>query len=442
MRAAAAENALAILWLVLRADLSRALEHHRRGVRFAEEAGDPVRLALNVAHMAHLESLTGRITPGLLERGVRLEEELGILVDYGPSFVLGLRMMYRDRLDEARERLLHVGEVAAEQGDEPRRAYVLFHLGELECRAGNYVTALARAAEAADLGEQLALASTHAGALYVGALASAYIGRIEEARTLAEEGLERSRRRGVFMIQNASVLGFVELSVGDAATAAERLRPLPPLLEQMGYGEPSVNRVLPNAIDALVQVGELEEAVPWIARLEEQGRRLDSAYGLSTGARCRGLMLGAEGDLDEAERVFEQALAQHDRMPGQFERGRTLLGLGALRRRAKQKRAAREALLEAAGIFEQLGAPLWAEKAHTEIARIGGRKPADGELSPTEGRVAALVASGRSNKEAAAELFVTVKAVEANLSRVYSKLGVHSRTQLARRMSASPTRKL
>ena len=135
-RAAAAENALAILWLVLRADLLRALQHHTRGVRFAEQADDPVRLALNLAHMAHLESLTGRITPGLLERGVRLEEELGILPDYGPLFVLGLRLMYRDRLDEARERLLRVGEVATEQGDEPRRAYVLFHLGELDVGPG------------------------------------------------------------------------------------------------------------------------------------------------------------------------------------------------------------------------------------------------------------------------------------------------------------------
>ena len=441
-RAAAAENALAILWLVLRADLLRALEHHRRGVRFAEQAGDPVRLALNLAHMAHLESLTGRITPGLLERGVTLEQELGVLPDYGPSFVLGLRLMYQDRLDEARERLLHVCDVAAEQGDEPRRAYLVFHLGELECRAGNYAAAFERAAEAIDLGEQLALDSTHSGALYVGALAAAHMGRVDEARRLAEAGLERSGRRGVFMIQNASVLGFVELSVGDAAAAGERLRPLPPLLEEMGYGEPSVNRVLPNAIDALVQLGELDEARPLIARLEEQGRRLGTPYGLATGARCRGLLLAAEGDLGAAELAFERALQHHQAMPGPFERGRTLLGLGSLRRRGKQKRAAREALLEAAGIFERLGAPLWAAKARTELTRIGGRRPANGELTPMEGRVAGLVAAGRSNKEVAAELFVTVKTVEANLSRVYAKLGVHSRTQLARQMSMSPAPKL
>ena len=111
------------------------------------------------------------------------------------------------------------------------------------------------------------------------------MGRIEEARRLAEEGLERSGRRGVFMIQNASVLGFVELSVGDSVAAGERLRPLPPLLEQMGYGGPSVNRVLPNAIDALVQLGELDEARLLIARLEEQGRRLRSPYGLASVSR-------------------------------------------------------------------------------------------------------------------------------------------------------------
>ena len=124
-----------------------------------------------------------------------------------------------------------------------------------------------------------------------------------------------------------------------------------------------------------------------------------------------------------------------------FEEARTLLVLGATRRRARMKRPAREALEQALAIFDELGARLWAEKARAELARIGGRRaPATGELTPTEQRIAALAAEGRSNKEIATALFVTPKTVGTQLSRIYRKVGVHSRTELARRMSGHPRR--
>jgi DNA-binding CsgD family transcriptional regulator len=118
-----------------------------------------------------------------------------------------------------------------------------------------------------------------------------------------------------------------------------------------------------------------------------------------------------------------------------FERARTLLVLGEVRRRGKRKRAAREAMDEALATFEALGAELWAQRARDAMQRIGGRTAAGG-LTATEGRVAELVAAGRSNKEVAAELFVSVRAVEANLTRIYAKLGLGSRTELVRRLSA------
>lgn len=114
--------------------------------------------------------------------------------------------------------------------------------------------------------------------------------------------------------------------------------------------------------------------------------------------------------------------------------GRTLLVQGTLERRAKRRAQARKTLCEALELFDSLGAPLWAEKAAAELARIPGRGPASSELSETERRVAELVAQGLSNKEVAATLFVTVRTVEANLSKVYAKLGVRSRTQLAQRL--------
>ena len=129
------------------------------------------------------------------------------------------------------------------------------------------------------------------------------------------------------------------------------------------------------------------------------------------------------------------ALRQYDQIdPQPIERGRTLLVLGAVQRRRKQRRAAREALLQAAAIFAATEAALWTARAAAELARVSGRAPRQGELTTTERRVAELVCGGMSNRETAAELFVTVRAVESTLTKVYAKLGVRSRTQLASRL--------
>ena len=146
-------------------------------------------------------------------------------------------------------------------------------------------------------------------------------------------------------------------------------------------------------------------------------------------------MAAATGELEAAAAAFQHALIQHDRVPMPFERARTLLSLGSAQRRAKQKRAARESLQEALTTFEQLGAALWAERARKELGRIGGRAPSFGALTPTEQRVAELVAEGRANREVAAALFVTERTVEGHLSKIYAKLGVRSRAELARRLT-------
>jgi len=97
----------------------------------------------------------------------------------------------------------------------------------------------------------------------------------------------------------------------------------------------------------------------------------------------------------------------------------------------RQKRAAREAVEKAVAIFEECGAAGWAEKARSELGRIGGRRREEG-LTSAEQRVAALVAEGRTNREVAAALFLGERTVETHLSHIYAKLGVRSRTELAR----------
>jgi DNA-binding NarL/FixJ family response regulator len=127
-------------------------------------------------------------------------------------------------------------------------------------------------------------------------------------------------------------------------------------------------------------------------------------------------------------------LDEHKSLAYPFDRARTLLALGGVQRRAKQKRASRVTLEQALATFEELGARLWAEKARAELNRISGRSPASEELTESERRVAELAAQGRTNKQIAAELYMGLSTVEAHLSHVYRKLGVR-RAELASRLA-------
>jgi DNA-binding CsgD family transcriptional regulator len=168
--------------------------------------------------------------------------------------------------------------------------------------------------------------------------------------------------------------------------------------------------------------------------LDEQGKALERAMALATAARCRGLISGARGDLAAAEDHLQRAFAEHARTQQPFELARSLLVAGTVRRRMRQKTGARELLNRALATFNDLGAPLWVDKAERELARIGGRAPAPSGLTPTEAQIAGLVAEGRTNREVAEALFISIHTVEANLKRVYRKLDVRSRTELARKL--------
>jgi DNA-binding CsgD family transcriptional regulator len=154
---------------------------------------------------------------------------------------------------------------------------------------------------------------------------------------------------------------------------------------------------------------------------------------LAHALRCRGLVAAARGDVDAATLLLERAVAAHGEVGDDFGRARAMLALGVARRRSRQKRPARQAIEEAVTGFEQLGADRWAEQARRELGRIGGRTQEQG-LTAAERRVAALVAAGRTNREVAAALFLGERTVASHLTHIYAKLGVRSRTELARRL--------
>jgi DNA-binding CsgD family transcriptional regulator len=121
-----------------------------------------------------------------------------------------------------------------------------------------------------------------------------------------------------------------------------------------------------------------------------------------------------------------------------FELARTLLALGTTQRRAQHKRVARATLEHSVAMFERLGARVWSEKARSELRRIGGRVASGDGLSETERRIVELVVAGRRNREVADELSLSPNTVAWNLSKIYRKLGVGSRTELAAHLAASP----
>jgi DNA-binding NarL/FixJ family response regulator len=144
------------------------------------------------------------------------------------------------------------------------------------------------------------------------------------------------------------------------------------------------------------------------------------------------MWLAATGDIAGATDMAEQAMAEHARLPMPFERARTQLLLGQLQRRQRQKDAATTTFREALQAFDAMGTPLWADRVRAELARVKVAPSRDLELTPSERRVAELAASGMTNRDVAAALFISPKTVEANLARIYRKLGIKTRAELGR----------
>jgi DNA-binding NarL/FixJ family response regulator len=195
---------------------------------------------------------------------------------------------------------------------------------------------------------------------------------------------------------------------------------------------------VPDAIEVLVGLGHVSQARDLLQWIEGIGAATGRPWTLATAHRCRALVEAADGNLDAALDSAVSALEHHERLPLPFERGRTLVVKGTLQRRRRQKRAARETLESALDIFDRLGAPLWARKARREIDRIGVRSEAQRGLTPVEERIARLAAAGHTNREIASTLFISIKTVEDNLSRIYRKHGIRSRAQLGALIARVP----
>ncbi|PRY50067.1 regulatory LuxR family protein [Geodermatophilus tzadiensis] len=298
---------------------------------------------------------------------------------------------------------------------------------------GDHAGAFADAGESVELAGQLGYVADAAPALELLAWEYAARGRHDEAAAHLDRARDLVVRAGTAGVAAhlALTAAFCALCRGDPAGAARLLEERLAADGGVGaLGEPL--GVAPLLVEAWVGLGRQAEAA---ALAEEYARVAGSAPATAALAhRCRAL---ACPDDRAATVLFEHALAAHPRAPDRFEEPHTRLLFGERLRRSGQRTRAREELAAAADAFAAVDLAHWARRAEDELAATGRtarpRRPLPEEpLTPQETRIAVLAARGASNREIAAELFLSPKTVEHHLGSVYRKRGLRSRVQLAR----------
>jgi DNA-binding CsgD family transcriptional regulator len=373
-----------------------------------------------------------------LRRALELEDpEIFTPLVFRPSVQRALLLEWTCRLNEAHRILDAVRRQCVAKGEEGELIFIAQHVVLNHIWRGDFVEAGLVADDAMERARQLGGDTPLFLAYSLRTKLAVYAGREADARAAAAEALEIGSRTGAIRLTDRVIgaLGFLDVSLGRYGDAVATLQPLVAKFDPAATAtELPYATFLPDAVEALIQVDRVDEVEPLIEALERHGERHDRAWALAVGARCRSMLLAARGDLDAASVAAEIAMAQHDRLPMPIERGRTLLLLGQLQRRQRKKELASASLQGALDIFERLHVPLWADRTRAELARANVGPRQSGQLTPSEQRVAELAASGMKNRDVATALFISPKTVEANLARIYRKLGIKSRAELGRHM--------
>ena len=412
-------------------DFEVAAEHAEAALQLTDEREDPLVYSFALHNLARAKFFAGRgADHEAMEKGMLLQRDAaGWEQSTAPAFWA----RDFDDFDTALRRFDEILRVSRQRGDEASTSGTLAQLAAIHALTGRFEAGRQRAREALELAHQTEQETWINVALTVQAQVSARAGELSAARSTANEVLHRLELHPDPPIECMvrAVLGLVALSAGESAEAVRQLERVDALLALVHNREPAADRIHADYAEALIDIGDLDRAEEVILRMEARARALPRPWILAVSTRSRGLMSSARGDLDGAAAAMHQALEMHTGLDMPFERGRTLLALGQVLRRRKERRAARSAFEEALATFAMLGVQSWADRARSEMARVPLRRASSG-LTPTEERIAELAGLGLTNKEVARRAFVSVKTVEANLARAYGKLGVNSRAELGR----------
>lgn len=428
------------LALAIAGRMDATIEHARRAVTLAQDLDLP---ALHSQALSIWVTATfiwgGGVDEHALQLAVQLEDpRSGATTFLRASAVQAVLSAYLGDLETADAQIRAVRRAMITDGSEVDLVWVDNRIAAVAIWAGRYDDAGRAAQAAVQRAEQLGGKHSRATAWTKRAAVAAFQGRVADARADIHAAIEAARATGALrqVREPTRILAFLEVSLGDYAAALAALRPLlaefdPPHELEIEGGEH-----LPDAIETLTALDHLDEAAALAEALEAHGVERDRPWMMAVGARGRAVVLAARGDLAAAQRALECALTHHQRLPMPFEQARTQLLLGQLQRRRRQRGSATTNLTAALNTFQELGAPLWAQRARAELDRLRSARGDDGRLSPAERRTAVLAAQGMGNREIAAELFLSEKTIESTLTSVYRKLGIRSRASLAATLTA------
>jgi DNA-binding CsgD family transcriptional regulator len=414
-------------------DPARAARDAEEAVGVSRAAGDAASLGQALVHLVVASAIIGLGSRrDLLDEAAALEKATpwwgvdSLIWSHWIDDVVGARERYEVQLRLAREK-----------GDAIAAAELAEFVAMVDFRAGDWDAAERSLEEACVTLGQVKISGPFIASFADRSVIDAHRGRFDRARGTMRDILAGDPPPDQFWTAvSLSALGAVEFVAGDARAADAAWTAMGQNVRSIGWLDFLEDRSEPDHIEALLALGDRRRAREVLDHLEWRGRTLPRPWIEATLPRARALVAASDGDIETALRMLAEAVPA-ETVP--FERARHLLVKAQLERRANRKLAARRSLEDALAIFEALGSPPWIDRTRAEIGRLGLRHGDRHELTAMERRIAELAATGLTNREVAAAAFVSPKTVEANLARVYGKLGIRSRAELGARMAAGST---
>ncbi len=427
-------------WLV-KGSAARARTEAATAARLAAEAGDRRTEVLALTKQALAEFGMGRLEADhTLSRALAGTQDPAIRFDHnGPVYLRYRHHLLNDRLEEARAELRSLTYAVRQRGAVESLFMCLYGSAQVETLRGRCDRALDLAGQCLRLAQDSELSQGPAWCAM--AFAEAAGGSLDDALAAAERGIAHSEDDGdlLFLPATLHAAGMIRLLRGEPAEAAETLRRVRHLETRQGLAEPAMRRWHADLAEALAATGAIGEAADLIEETRRDAVRLGRRSVLAALDRAAALVAAARGDLDGAADGLRGAVAAMAALPYPVEEGRARLELGRLLLRRGDTAAARESLRAAHRLFSRAKAAPWTaavavelDRADVGVTSLTGEADPLRELAGVERRVAVLVAEGATNREIAARLFISVKTVEAALTRTYRKLGVRSRVDVAR----------
>jgi DNA-binding NarL/FixJ family response regulator len=416
------------------ADAGAGRSHARLAVRLAEATGDRSLLARAISVTVVLDFLAGDgFDEAASRRAIDLDDAgparpiaLDPTCNHGFILVLAGRLLEGDAVLQASVHQL------TERGEEAELAFPRFFLVFATCVRGMLGVASRLADEALRdaelLGEPWSVGITTFGRALVRAHSGPLDAALDDLRAAEQVFQRMGWLAGIGWA--AWLTGFVRLASGDPKAALSTLAPLAAAAPTGALS--AVPGAICDAVEALVETRELESARRVADQLLRQSER-GSPWVPAARARSLGLVEAAAGSA-AGYALLAEAVDRLEAAGRWFDVARTLLARGRLERRDRRRRAARSSLERAAALFTEMGAAPWVRLTEAELARLGGRAPTPNTLTESERRVAELAAAGRTNRQIAEELVVSVRTVESHLAAIYRKLGIERRAELPTRL--------